>query len=154
MEIKVYNWEHVERDKTRYIVFVLIVLLVIILSVLSNNIVWWVFILLISWWYIFYLTKVDDTISMIIWKNSLQIDNIAFPRNTLKWFVLEYHLQKEKIYNIVIIDDKNNAKIFTLNDVEENVQNFVEELNNYIPMLDNYDQWTLDKFLRKEYWII
>ncbi len=149
MELKVYNWEHFERDRTRYIVFLMIVLLVIILSILSNNIVWWIFVLLISGWYIFYLTKVDDTISMVIWTNSLQIDNIAFSWSSLKWFVLEYHLQKEKIYNIVIIDDKNNAKIFTLNDTNENIQNFVEELNNYIPMLEKYDQWTLDKFLRK-----
>lgn len=149
MELKVYDWEYFERGKTRYLIFALVILLVVVLSILSSNVIWWVFVFLIAWWYIFYLTKVNDTINIVIWKNALQIGKTALARNTLKWFVLEYHLQKEKIHNIVIIDNKNDAKIYTLNDTEKNIQNFAEELNEYIPMLDKYDQWTFDKFLRK-----
>ena len=149
MKLKVYDWEYFERGWTRYLVFALIILSVIVLSILSNNIPWWVLVFLIMGWYLYYLTKVNNTIDMVILKNALQINKAALSRNTLKWFVLEYHVEKEKLHNIVIIDNKNDAKIYTLNDTDENIQNFIEELNEYIPMLDKYDQSNLDKFLRK-----
>ena len=149
MEIKVYNWEYFDRGKTRYIIFALVVFLVVIFSILSKNIIWWVFVFLITWWYIFYLTKVNDTINITIWENSLQINKTLFTWDVLKWFVLEYHLKKEKIHNIVFIDNKNDAKIYTLKDTDKNIQNFIEELSKHIQMLEKYDQSNLDKFLRK-----
>ena len=54
-----------------------------------------------------------------------------------------------KINNIVIIDNKNEYRIYTINDSDENLENFVNELNNYIPMLEKYEQTTMDKFIRK-----
>lgn len=148
MELKVYNGEYFERGTTRYIVFGFIILLVVVLSILSNNLVWWVIVFLLAGWYIFYLTRINDTITMTTWKNALQIGKITLPRNTLKWFVLEYHVEKEKIHNIVIVDSKD-VRIYTINDTDENIQNFANEINWYIPMLEKYDQWTFDKFLRK-----
>ena len=149
MELKVYNWEYFERGKTWYIVFALVILGVIVISILSNNVLGGVLVLLFAWWYIYLLTKIKDTTTMIIWKNSLQVWKTPFLRSTLKWFVLEYHTQKEKIHNIVIIDNKNTAKIFTINDTEKNLKNFVNELSNYIQIMDDYDQTKLDKFMRK-----
>lgn len=149
MELKVYNWEYFERGKTWYVIFALVILSVIVISILSNNVLGGVLVLLFAWWYIYLLTKIKDTTTMIIWKNSLQVWKTPFLRSTLKWFVLEYHTQKEKIHNIVIIDNKNTAKIFTINDTEKNLKNFVNELSNYIQIMDNYDQTKLDKFMRK-----
>ena len=149
MELKVYNWEYFERGKTWYVFFALVILGVIVISILSNNVLGGVLVLLFAWWYIYLLTKIKDTTTMIIWKNSLQVWKTPFLRSTLKWFVLEYHTQKEKIHNIVIIDNKNTAKIFTINDTEKNLKNFVNELSNYIQIMDNYDQTKLDKFMRK-----
>ena len=149
MELKIYNGEYFERGKTWYIVFSLIILIVVVFSILSNNLPWWVFVLLLAGGYLFYLTKINDTITMITWKNALQIGKATFPRNTLKWFVLEYHIEKEKIHNIVIVDNQKNVRIYTINDTEKNIQDFANELNWYIPMLENYNQWTLDKILRK-----
>ena len=149
MELKVYNWEYFERGKTWYVIFALVILGVIVISILSNNVLGGVLVLLFAWWYIYLLTKIKDTTTMIIWKNSLQVWKTPFLRSTLKWFVLEYHTQKEKIHNIVIIDNKNTAKIFTINDTEKNLKNFVNELSNYIQIMDNYDQTKLDKFMRK-----
>jgi hypothetical protein len=40
-------------------------------------------------------------------------------------------------------------RIFTINDSETKLKNFVNELNNYIPMLENYEQSTMDKVVRK-----
>ena len=149
MELKVYNGEYFERGKTWYIVFALIILVVVVFSVLSNNLVWWVFVLLLAGGYLFYLTKINDTIIITTWKNALQIGKATLPRNTLKWFVLEYHVEKEKIHNIVIVDNQKNNRIYTINDTDKNIQDFANELNWYIPMLENYDQWTFDKILRK-----
>ena len=86
---------------------------------------------------------------MIIWKNALQIKKTTFPRETLRWFVLEYHTEKKKIHNIVIIDNKKEYRIYTIKDTEKNLENFVNELNEYIPMLEKYEQTTMDKFIRK-----
>ena len=149
MELKVYNGEHFERGKVWYLIFVLVILLVVVLSILSNNIIWWVFVLLVAGWYLFYLTKVNDTITLITWKNALQIEKAAFPYETLSGFVLEYHTEKKKIQNIVILDDKKIPRIFTIKDSEKNLKEFVDDLNGYIPMLESYHQSTFDKFMRK-----
>ena len=93
MELKVYNGEHFERGKVWYLVFALVILVVVILSILSNNIIWWVFVFLVAGWYLFYLTKVNDTVKLIVWKNALQIEKIAIPWENLSGFVLEYHTE-------------------------------------------------------------
>lgn len=149
MELKVYNWERFERSKTWYLVFAFIILLVVVLSILIKNITWWVLVLLIAWGYMFYITKTNDIIKMITWKQALQIWKTTFPYESLVWFVLEYHTKKKKIHNIVIIDNKKHYDIYTIKDTEKNLQNFVNDLNGYIPMLDNYEQSVMDRFIRK-----
>lgn len=151
MELQVYNWEYFERGKTRYVFFVLFILAVIIASVICNNYVWWVLVFLVSWGYLYFSTKSNDEIHMIIWKKALQIGSITLPWDSLDWFVLEYHTKKEKIHNIVILEKKNSPRIYTIKnpDDEEKLQNFVDELIEYIPMLEKYNQSTFDRFLRK-----
>ena len=151
MELKVYNWENFERGKNWYFAFVLFIIAVIVVSVLCNNLAWWILVFLVAWGYIFFSTKSNEIINMIIWKNALQIWRTALSWDRLEWFVLEYHTKKEKIHNIVILEGKNNPRIYTIQDPddEENLQNFVSELENYIPMLETYNQSTFDKFIRK-----
>jgi len=149
MELKVYDWEYFERGKTWYIIFAFVILAVVILSVLSNNLPWWVIVLLFAAGYLYFSLRANKNISIIIWKKVLQIWKNVYPWNELNWFVLEYHTKKQKIHNIVIIDNKNNHEIYTINDTEENLENFVNELNEYIPMLEKYNQSSLDKFVRR-----
>ena len=149
MELKVYNWEYFERWKNWYLMFALIILLVVVLSILARNVAWWLFVLVVAGWYIYYSTKVCDIISLVIGKNALQISKTAYPWESLKWFVLEYHTEKKKIHNIVIIDDKNDFRIYTIKDTEKKLENFVKELSEYIPILDKYEMKTFDKFVRK-----
>ena len=149
MELKVYNWEYFERWKTWYLKFALVILLVVVLSILSKNIVWWVFVLIVVAWYIYYTTKVNDTVSIVINESALQISKTAYSRESLKWFVLEYHTKKKKIHNIVIIDNKNEVKVHTIKDTEKNLEKFVRELSEYIPMLDKYDLSSFDKLVRR-----
>jgi hypothetical protein len=49
----------------------------------------------------------------------------------------------------VIFDEKKMPRIYTINDSEKNLKNFVKDLNNYIPLLDSYNQSNFDKFVRK-----
>ena len=149
MELKVYDWEKFDRSKTWFLIFAFVILLVVILSVLSNNIIWWIFVFIVAWGYIFYITKTNDTIKMITWKQALQVWKSTFPYESLAWFVLEYHTEKKKIHNIVIIDNKKHYEIYTIKDTAKNLENFIKELNDHIPMLDNYEQSTMDKFIRK-----
>lgn len=149
MELKVYDWENFERSKKWFLIFTFFILLFVILSILSNNIIWWVFLLIIAWGYIYYITKTNDTTKMITWKKALQIWKTTFPYESLNGFVLEYHTKKKKIHNIVIIDIKKVPRIYTIKDTEKNLENFVNDLNKYIPMLDNYEQSTLDKIVRR-----
>jgi lipopolysaccharide export LptBFGC system permease protein LptF len=149
MELKVYDWEKFDRSNTWFIVFAFVILLVVILSILSSNIFWWVLVFLVAWGYIFYITKINDTTKMIVWKQALQIWKVVYPYDNLNGFVLEYHTKKKKIHNIVIIDNKKNYRIYTIKDTEKNLESFVNELNWYIPMLDSYEQTTMDKFIRK-----
>lgn len=148
MELKVYNGEYFERWKTRYIIFAVVILLVIVASVFSSNITWAVLVLIFAWGYVYYLTKTNDKIQMKIWKNALQIGKSTIPWNSLTWFVLEYHTKKEVIHNIVLLNEKWYS-IYTIADKSTNLENFVNELSNYIPMMDKYEQSSFDKFIRK-----
>ena len=144
MELKVYDWEFFERGKMWYIIFACVILVVAVLSVLSNNVVWWVIVLLFAAGYLYFSLKSTKTTKKVleVWKTIYQWE-------TLKWFVLEYHTKKRKVHNIVLIDNKNDPKIYTINDTAKNIEDFVNELNGYIPMLETYPQSSFDKFVRK-----
>ena len=141
MELKVYNWERFDRSKTWFFIFAFVILLVVILSILSSNI--------LVWAYVFYNTKTNNTVKMIIWEKALQIWKTVLPYESLTWFVLEYHTEKKKIHNIVIIENKQTPRIYTIKDTGKNLENFVNELNEYTPILEKYEQSAMDKFIRK-----
>jgi len=149
MELKVYDWEFFERGKMWYIIFACVILLVAVLSVLSNNVVWWVIVLLFASGYLYFSLKSNKTTKMIIWKKVFEVWKTIYQWETLRWFVLEYHTKKRKVHNIVIIDNKNDPKIYTINDTAKNIEDFVNELNGYIPMLETYPQSSFDRFVRK-----
>ena len=149
MELKVYNWERFDRSKTWFFIFAFVILLVVILSILSSNILWWVLVLAIVWAYVFYNTKTNNTVKMIIWEKALQIWKTVLPYESLTWFILEYHTEKKKIHNIVIIENKQTPRIYTIKDTGKNLENFVNELNEYTPILEKYEQSAMDKFIRK-----
>lgn len=149
MELKVYNWEFFERGKTWYIVFAFVILLVAVLSIISDNVVWWVIVLFFAAGYLYFSLKSNKITKMIIWKKVLEVWKAIYPWETLRWFVLEYHVKKRKVHNIVILDNKGKPSIYTINDTAKNIEDFVNELNGYIPMLENYSQSSLDKFVRR-----
>jgi len=149
MELKVYDWEYFERGKTWYIVFAFVILLVAILSIISNNVVWWVIVLFFAAGYLYFSLKSNKITKMVIWKKVLEVWKTIYQWETLRWFVLEYHTKKKKVHNIVIIDSRNRPSIYTINDTAKNIEDFVNELNGYIPMLESYPQSSFDKFVRR-----
>jgi hypothetical protein len=98
--------------------------------------------------YLYFSLKTNKTTDIIVWKQALQIWKIAYKWDDLSWFVLEYHTKKNKIHNIVILDNTGNAKIYTIKDSDKNLENFVKELNWYIPILETYKQSGMDKLIR------
>ena len=149
MELKVYNWERFERSKLWYFIVALIILAVVILSICASNIGWGILVLVFAGWYFFYSAKFNTEIQMKIWKNALQIGQSTFARNTFYGFVLEYHTEKKVIHNIVLLEENKTPRIYTITDSQKNLEKFVDELTDYLPMLDKYDQSFADKFIRK-----
>ena len=86
---------------------------------------------------------------MVIWERGLQIWNDIISWNKLSGFILEYNVKLDKIWNIVIIDNKNISRIYTINDTDENLENFVNQLSEFLPILDRYEQTNFEKFIRK-----
>lgn len=70
------------------------------------------------------------------------------PRNTLSGFVLEYHTKKQTIHNIVLLHTKG-YEIFTINDSDEHLKDFLLELGKYLPLIDKYEQGFWERFIRK-----
>lgn len=149
MELKVYNWEHFERSKLWYFVFACIILAVVVAAICANNIGWGVLILVFTGWYLFYTSKLNHAIQMVIGKNALQIWTETFARNTFYGFVLEYNTETKIIQNIVFLEKNKSPRIYTISDTSKNLEKFVGELSDYLPMLDKYEQKIMDKFIRK-----
>ena len=147
MELKVYDWEYFERDAKWFLIFGFIILLVVILSILWSNIIWWVFVLLAAGGYIYILTKTKNEIKIVTWKKALQIWKKVFTWDELDWFLLEYHGKSDK--NLVILTNKKEPMIYTVKDSDKNLENFANELNGHIPVLEKYDQSMFERFIRK-----
>ena len=43
----------------------------------------------------------------------------------------------------------SHHEIYTINDSQESIENFAQELSQYLPLLESYDQSTIDKLMRK-----
>ena len=148
MSVLVYNGEKFSRGKTRYLVFVVVVASVFLLSILNNNIVGGVLIFFLLWWYFYYSTINSQVVKMVIQKNQLVIGNKVFPWNTFVGYVLEIHSKTQEVKNIVLLTQKWHM-IHTFDDSVEHINAFVNELDAYLPMLDNYNQTALERFSRK-----
>ena len=149
MELKTYNGECFEREKLRYLIFFLVVGAVIIGSIIFGNIIGAVIILILTGWYFFMLLKINENSSITIEENWITINKKFYPRTDITGFVLEYHTQKKLIHNIVILHKTKGHEIITINDNEENLKTFVENLGQIIPLLESYEQNRLEKFSRK-----
>lgn len=148
MKIKIFNWEKFDRSKYWYIIFASIFILIFILSAFYKNIVWIILMFFLLWAYIYYwiinIHETDITIS----NNWIIIENNILPWNNLIGFCIEIDIQSKNIKNIVFITHKWH-NIYTINDTIENVQSFINELEQFIPMLQDFPQSFWEKLARK-----
>lgn len=151
--MKVYNWEYHERWPIRFIVFWVIILGVTIASCIKWNRFWAILIIILSAFYIYFLLSkspiwfVKNT-EIIVKKDWLQIWSKLHPRTDFSSFMLEYHLKKEKIHNLILFTDKSR-NFYTIQDSDKITQDFINQLSDHLPLNENFELSLREKFSRK-----
>jgi len=147
MELKVYNSEKFERSKWRFLILALVIILVLWLCVYYKNWTGFILIFLVLWWYIYlWLLNVKETFLKVT-EEWLILWGKIIPRSNLQWYVIEINKDTQEIKNIVLILEKSHS-IHTISDTVENIKSFLVQLDNFIPMLWEYDQTTREKLAR------
>ena len=141
MELNVYSSEKFERGKRWYVILAFIMILVIFMCAYYRNWTWIILMFLILWWYIYlWLINVKENEWLILWDKLI-------PRTNLTWYVIEINKNDQQIKNIVLLSEKYHS-IHTISDTIENVKTFVNQLDNYLPMVWEYNQTNREKFQR------
>lgn len=147
MELNVYSSEKFERSKRWYVILAFIMILVIFMCAYYRNWTWIILMFLILWWYIYlWLINVKE-IKMKITDEWLILWDKLIPRTKLTWYVIEIHKDSQEIKNIVLLSEKQHS-IHTISDTIENIKSFLAELDNFIPMVWEYNQTNREKFQR------
>jgi hypothetical protein len=147
MELNVYSSEKFERGKRWYVILAFIMILVIFMCAYYRNWTWIILMFLILWWYIYlWLINVKE-IKMKITDEWLILWDKLIPRTNLTWYVIEINKNDQQIKNIVLLSEKYHS-IHTISDTIENVKTFVNQLDNYLPMVWEYNQTNREKFQR------
>lgn len=147
MELNVYNTEKFERGKRRYVILAFVMVLVIIICIYYTNWTGIILMFMILWWYIYlWLIKVEE-IKMKITDEWLIVWDKLIPRTTLTWYVIEINKEDQQIKNIVLLSEKSHL-IHTISDSIDNIKSFLTQLDNYIPMVWEYNQTRWEKLAR------
>ncbi|HOG15536.1 MAG TPA: hypothetical protein PK674_03010 [Candidatus Absconditabacterales bacterium] len=148
MELKVFNGEKFERDKVRYIVFASIFILIFVVSAFYKNIVGIILMFFLLGAYIYYGIINVNEITITISENGLLVGTKVIPWTNLVGYCIELELKKQQIKNIVFVSQRGHT-IYTINDSEENIKTFLENLNQMLPMLTDFPQNFWEKIVRK-----
>ena len=147
MELNVYSSEKFERSKRWYVILAFVMILVIFMCAYYRNWTWIILMFLILWWYIYlWLINIKE-IKMKITDEWLILWDKLIPRTKLTWYVIEIHKDSQEIKNIVLLSEKQHS-IHTISDTMENIKSFLAELDNFIPMVWEYNQTNREKFQR------
>jgi len=99
------------------------------------------------WGYFYFSISNKQTINISITKKWLIVSTKTYPRSALKWYVLEIDKKTKTIKNIVLISTKGH-NIHTLYDTKQNIKEFIIVLNEYLPILGDYEQSNIEKAIR------
>lgn len=94
------------------------------------------------------MLKAFVEVEMFLEGDRLFIGKKEIPFVQLKGFLLEQEIKSWTLKNIVLVFD-GYAEIYTLKDTLENIELFIMDLSQLVPILETYHQSTLEKFLRK-----
>ncbi len=147
MELNIYNWEKFERNKRRYTILAAIIIIVLWICIYYKNLTWFILIFIVLWWYIYLWLVNFKEIKLKITENWLILWDKIIPRTTLTWYVVEIDKETQQIKNIVLLSEKRHS-VHTISDTPENIKLFLSQLDNFIPMVSEYDQTTREKLAR------
>lgn len=147
MELNVYSAEKFERNSWRYVILAFVMVIVIIMCIFYKNVTWIILMFLVLWWYI-YLGLINlKEIKLKLTDDWLILGDKLVPWTKLTWYVIEINKETQEIKNIVLLSEKNHS-IHTINDSKENLEWFLAQLDNFLPMEWEYHQTTWDKLAR------
>ena len=147
MELNVYSAEKFERNKWRYIILAFVMAVVVFVCVYYKNRGWIIFMFLILWWYIYMCLINIKEIKLKISDEGLILWDKLIPWTILTWYVIEINKHDQQIKNIVLLSEKQHS-IHTISDSIENIKKFLVQLDEYIPMVWEYEQTNLEKLSR------
>lgn len=147
MDLRVYNWEKFDRNKRWYVFFALVLITIIWLSLWKQNFVWVIVLFFIVGAYFYYSIISNQTISLKIDKQHITINNKIYLRWHFKSYSIEIDKRNQQIKNLVLITEKWHT-IYTINDKKEKTKDFLVELNNFLPLVWEYEQPSLEKLAR------
>ncbi len=148
MELKVYSSENFERSKAWYIIFSSVFVIIFLVSIFYKNIVWTILMFFLLGGYLYYWIINNQEIKLKITDEWLIIGDKLSNRSNFVWYSLEIEPKKQNIKNIVFITKKHH-NIHTINDSNENIKNFLEQLNKFLPMTWEFQQTFWEKASRK-----
>lgn len=146
--MQIYSWEIFEKWIWWYLIFAALLLVVIIVSLWYKNFWWVVVILLLLAGYFFFMLKSYTEMNMSLGEQSLSIGERNIPYALLKGFLLEQDLKTGALKNIVLVFE-HTVEIYSLKDDLWQIQGFVEDFSQVVPLLEGYEQTTFERFLRK-----
>lgn len=147
MQVQTYNGEYFERGKRWYINFATFFVFFILLLAFTNSLGGVVVIFLLLWGYLLFSLTMTSKIYITLNDNGVRIGEKHYPFVRLTWFVLEVSGDTQEIKNIVFVM-WNSKLIHTFADDNDNIREFLLELDKYLPLLEWYNQTFLDKLAR------
>ena len=154
VSLKVYNWEVFERWTLWYVGFFLVIGAVVCVSLFYESwdnlqwLIWAIIMLIIVWWYLFFLSRENTEIKMVIKPEGFVIWERLIPYSQLNGFVVEMDKKTMKFKNIVLVFDKS-VEIYSLKDTKKQQELFFSKLSELVPYVEKYEQSSLDKLLRR-----
>lgn len=147
MELNIYSAEKFERGKWWYVILAFIMIIVIIACVYYKNLTWIILMFLVLWWYIYVWLINLKEIKLTIKDDWLVLWDKLVPWTNLTWYAIEISKDTQEIKNIVLLSEKNHS-IHTIIDSKENIEWFLTQLDNFLPMVWEYHQTAREKFGR------
>ncbi len=146
MEIKVYNWEIYNRGILWYILFTLIIVFFIIFSLFFKNFLWLIIIGFLVGWYVFLNVLSRKIITIKILDKWLLIGSKFISWDKIVWFNID---ENSGNINLLIFTD-TDVFIHTIFEKDKSkLKEFLEFLEEYIPIIDLENQWIWIKIFRK-----
>lgn len=147
-QITVYASEYFRRSKIWYILFSLFFIWLIVLSILSNNIVWAILLLFLLGWYLFFSISNRQLVTISIKDQSIQIWSMTYNRSNFSGYSLEIDSQTHIVATIIFISPTNQKLIHTITDQPDNIERFIVEINQYLPLQQQVSRTFTEKLIR------